>query len=588
MQCNLGNNAFSCWKSFLGPFKNVKFVSDGETTTSTSCPLVVCENINFQHPVNKLILSNIRSQHDTYGCSTTTWCAMFTSLGSAFRALSLQEGDDIKVLRAMEDVLTDLVAAIDTKLVLNISLNQQKNKIPHNNVTFGQPKKLSLGNPTRNTENVSALLRKISLSSRHLFRTDEQEDNESSAVSKCDVGQIVVGLCHGQRRVAQVLTDLWYNQASCSTESDHSFKLNRILSLTQTGLPDWKILNGIVLNIQQHFVSSGIKMKETYNALLINGSVTKSYKHLGLDHVLQSSVVLPASLYLHSPDVELVTSVKSILSQLQVKMLLVSGSVDETVVDWCQVSNVLVFDRVHLKHLQALAAATGAQIASYLTDCDQNNVARDIKIEVLGDLKQDKNTNLVLVSTTGDNVQTVVIVAPCTALAELHEHILWHCLHRVRNVSRSKKTLPGGGVTEYWAVDWLHSYQPLSSSAHIARHLLTTSLVEYYTAVRNNVTLGGDDVLPGSSILRDSNQDSCLCEPRQLLESRSGQCYPGECKVCKRTLVLDDYLSKVEAWRSALRLLHLIARTDAVVLTGDTQQLKTARVEDIPTIVGVL
>ncbi len=67
-----------------------------------------------------------------------------------------------------------------------------------------------------------------------------------------------------------------------------------------------------------------------------------------------------------------------VTKELHISAILVSGKTADYVVEFCSSQQVVIISDVHGKVLQAVAEATEAQIATYVEECTQVCVSKDI------------------------------------------------------------------------------------------------------------------------------------------------------------------------------------------------------------------
>ena len=115
--------------------------------------------------------------------------------------------------------------------------------------------------------------------------------------------------------------------------------------------------------------------------------------------------------------------------------------------------------------------------------------------------------------------------------------------------------LPGRCQTEHHVVRSLQAIPSADSASILARQAISLGFSNFIEMVETKFC-----------------NDSCTAGDEDKSENQ----------------VFDDYLTKIESWRSALRLACLIAQTDHVIITGDLSGYKEGTDDTFSAFLGII
>lgn len=125
------------------------------------------------------------------------------------------------------------------------------------------------------------------------------------------------------------------------------------------------------------------------------------------------------------------------------------------------------------------------------------------------------------------------------------EHTFWHVAHRVSNAIDCDKVLPGNGIVEEFIANLSYPLASSDTVQNVAWYIITTGFKDFSEVIRQK------SLACSSAIQMPFEKDVLIGDAS----------------------ILDDYLSKTESWRSALRLACAISKTDLIIISGDSNKI---------------
>ncbi|XP_076439177.1 chaperonin-containing T-complex member BBS12-like [Babylonia areolata] len=223
-----------------------------------------------------------------------------------------------------------------------------------------------------------------------------------------------------------------------------------------------QLLEGLV-------VSAGCEVMELVSGivfcptavLLINGDLTPEFRHRGYKATLSSTRVTDCVRSLHQPQDNWHCQVLAVLKQLEVRVVLVRGTVNSDLHLTCVASGIALIDHVAFQALKVLQSACRVDFATYVLDSHMGNVCQGVSVQPL---TQDWCDTVYLdrkhlVITPPVFVQTLVIRGLSAVGREMKEEEFWHCAARLTQAAGEGRVLRGGGATEQACAFLLTSHQ---------------------------------------------------------------------------------------------------------------------------------
>uniref|UniRef100_A0A8D2D6R5 Bardet-Biedl syndrome 12 n=1 Tax=Sciurus vulgaris TaxID=55149 RepID=A0A8D2D6R5_SCIVU len=440
----------------------------------------------------------------------------------------------------------------------------------------------------------------------------EQHSAATPETYRCrDLVELAVGLSHGDlstMELVEAAARLQYQKAS--VRQGHCtvpfvLDVSRIFTCCLPGVPGTFscVCSGYVTVVS---TASMTLIKELENqpvqVVLIEGDLTESYHHLGFNKSANIKTVLDSAELPGDSSEELWASrVLQVLTQFNVNLILVQGSVSESLTEKCVHSKRLVVGSVGSGVMQAFAEAAGAVPVTYITQVSAACVGSGVSVTVWRAPLEvgGRNDGMpVLVTVEGINLITAVLTSSVTAQIRAKEDRFWTCAYRLHHALKEEKVLLGGGAVEFLCLShlrilaeqslrrgdhtcsgWLHNTSSwLASSLPAYRPAVLERLAEgwrrYLSALMCNTATCSTE-LGAYTFIEHHVQNAAgsgspsvyiLNEYSKLNSEIFNADIPGKLEQVPR--VYDSVTPKIEAWRRALDLVLLVLKTDSEIITG--------------------
>lgn len=577
-------------QSCLGPNKKYKFIQDdssGDSALVCSC-FRILENLDLSCAVGQLVYETVQAHQKVY--HTGSGCLLFLAGAWSRAALEcLQRGISVgHIVSAMSegmDICSDVCrkCSVSTEGLLYEKSETKTPTVEASQASFHLQGAQKVGDKTLN----SSGQRKIKLS-RHFYEAKSENVSTTSQHHQPDITHIAEGLSHGCVDVMKLVVEASRLQSEMNQQhiSCSTLDVTRLVTCVLPGLSEEHacVLPGCVVLLPAQHASVAHHFKEQHlKVAVIHGDLSDTYRHLGFKRPTGvQSVSDRSDLTSSSREEKWMKKIVTLLLNLEVNLILVSGLVSETLTEHCCAHHILVVGKVKVSVLKAFADATGAVPVTYATQLTAHCVGSGVKVSVWRDLSSHERTPSVSVniSTVCENSELVTVVLTSCVQGKLQalEDQVWACAYRVHHMLRDKVLLPGAGVTEMFCVHHLHgraehhrerSGDP--AAAHPLRaevlHLMADGLIDYISTVMVN-TGRFTKVRAWTAVsqkLQDCNQslDAAAKFSQLFLEEDCGR--SDEAAAVK---IFDNLSVKQEAWRKALDLVLLVLQTDAELITG--------------------
>ncbi|XP_047422347.1 Bardet-Biedl syndrome 12 protein isoform X2 [Sciurus carolinensis] len=440
----------------------------------------------------------------------------------------------------------------------------------------------------------------------------EQHSTATPETYRCrDLVELAVGLSHGDlstMELVEAAARLQYQKA-CVRQGHCTvpfvFDVSRVFACCLPGVPETFscVCSGYVTVVS---TASITLIKELENqpvqVVLIEGDLTESYHHLGFNKSANIKTVLDSTeLPRDSSEERWASRVLQVLTQFNVNLILVQGSVSESLTEKCVHSKRLVVGSVGSGVMQAFAEAAGAVPVTYITQVSAACVGSGVSVTAWRTPLEVRGGNdgmPVLVTVEGINLVTAVLTSSVTAQIHAKEDRFWTCAYRLHHALKEEKVLLGGGAVEFLCLSHLRilAEQSLRRGGHTcsgwlhnASSWLASSLPAYRPAVLERLAEGWRRYL--SALMCNAATCSTELGAHTFIEhhvhnaagSGSPSAYilneysklnsgifnadiPGKLEQVPR--VYDSVTPKIEAWRRALDLVLLVLKTDSEIITG--------------------
>uniref|UniRef100_A0A8C2ZEG8 Bardet-Biedl syndrome 12 n=2 Tax=Cyclopterus lumpus TaxID=8103 RepID=A0A8C2ZEG8_CYCLU len=448
--------------------------------------------------------------------------------------------------------------------------------------------------------------RKVKLS-RHFYETRSEDVPQPPRPELPDVAHIAVGLSHGCVNAMNLVVEASRIQSENNPRgvSCPTFDVTKVVTCVLPGLPEEHacVLQGCVLLVSDEQASVAHRLKERHlKVALITGDLSDTYRHLGFKRLKGVRCVRDRSHCSSSnKEEEWLEETVTLLLNLEVNLVVVSGLAGDNVIQRCCRHHVLVVDKAKAPVLKALASATGAVPVTYATQLSRRCVGAGAKAAIWRELRsrQGKPSTTVNISTveSGGGLVTVILTSHVDAKLQALEDQFWACAYRLHHVLKGKVLLPGAGVTEMLCVHRLQKEAELhvepgrgrdgdgvrqtkagtaaSPYRALVLRLMADGLIDYVTSVMVN-TGRFSKVRARTAVSRHlqayAGSPGIAAEFSRLFlageREDGGASPPVESRDPPAEQVYDSLSVKQEAWRKALDLVLLVLQTDAEVITG--------------------
>uniref|UniRef100_A0A3Q3VNG3 Uncharacterized protein n=1 Tax=Mola mola TaxID=94237 RepID=A0A3Q3VNG3_MOLML len=581
--------------SSLGPDKHYKFIQDdfsGESALACSC-FRILQNLELTCAVGQLVYETIRAHHKLY--HTGSGCLLFLAGAWGRVALEcLQRGITVgNIILSMSEGM-DLCLDVCRRSSVSIK-------------ALGAIQSESYGLGLHPSKKPKAQKIKTLKLSRHFCEVESENvstELQPHQSKHPDIAHIAEGLSHGCAGAMNLVVKASRIQSknnqdiSCST-----FDITKVVTCLLPGTPEDSacVLPGCIFLLCAEQASLAHQLQGQHlRVALINGDLSDTYRHLGFKTPKGITCVSEKSdLSSSSKEEEWLEKVVTLLLNLDVQLILVSGLVSENVALRCCRHRILVVEKVKDSALQAFANAAGAVPVTYATQLSKHCVGTGVNIVIWRELSSHdrKPTTAVNICTAGNSELVTVVLTSCVhgKLQSLEDQF-WACAYRLHHVLKDNVILPGGGVTEMLCVHHLHKHaehdvrcptgekqnsdQQATPNLYrgVVLHLMADGLIDYISTVMVN-TGRFSKVRARTAVsqhLRNYTENfSISAKFSQLfLEGEDVSAVSSAMKSSEGTspMIYDSLSVKREAWRKALDLVFLVLQTDAEVITGIDQK----------------
>ncbi|KAM7417177.1 hypothetical protein PAMA_017019 [Pampus argenteus] len=611
--------------SYLGPNKRYKFIQDatsGESTLAGSC-LRVFENLELTCAVCQLVYETIQAHQKVY--HTGSGCLLFLAGAWSRAALEcLQRGISVShIISAMSegiDICLDVCrkSSVSTD-GLGVSPSATSKRTSGFHVSQKPIAEASQEPSNLHTFNTSGQ-RKVKLS-RHFCETKSEDVSTATQAHQPklpDIAHIAEGLSHGCVEAMNLAVEA--SQMQSKRNEQHirrsTFDVTKVMTCVLPGLPEKHacVLPGCVVLLHDEQAAVAHHLKEQHvKVALINGDLSDTYHHLGFKRPTGIQRVSdPSDLSNLSKDEEWLEKVMTLLLNLEVNLILITGLATEKVIQRCCRHHILVVEKVKVSILKVFANASGAVPVTYTSQLSKHCVGAGIKVVIWRDLRSNerKSSTAVNISTSANTTLVTVILTSCVdGKLQALEDQFWACAYRLHHALKDEALLPGAGVTEMLCIRHLKKQaeqhvkhcRDMKADTSVKQtkagtaanpyraevlHLMTEGLIDYISTVMVN-TGGISKVKARTAVsqqLQDCNEslDTAAKLSQLFLEGEteddavSSAKKSGEAAAVK---IYDNLCVKQEAWRKALDLVFLVLQTDAEVITRVKQNADGAHAD---------
>ncbi|XP_074530421.1 chaperonin-containing T-complex member BBS12 [Halichoeres trimaculatus] len=575
--------------SSLGPNKKFKFIQDdasGESALVCSC-FRILENLELTCAVGQLVYETVRAHQKVY--HSGSGCLLFLAGAWSRVALEcLQRGISVgNITSAMTEGM-DMCFNVWRKSC--VSIHSLKKEKPESNAATSDGSELQQlkKSVSEGSRNINGNERRRMKLSRH-FCEAVTVSSESQNPEPPDIAHIAECLSHGCVDAMNLVVEASRVQSdrACAT-----FDVSKLMTCVLPGLPEHQACTvpGCILLLSAEQAAAAHHIKDQpLKVVLIDGDLSGTYRHLGFKRLPGvRRVGTEVSLSGLSKEEEWMEKTVTTLLNLEVNLILVSGSVTERVIQLCSRHHILVVEKVKVSVLKVLSDSSGAVPVTYATQLNKRCVGAGVKVTIWRELRscQAKPSIAVNVS-AGDNSQLVTVVLTSCVEGKLQalEDRFWACAYRLHHALKDEALLPGAGAAEMLCVHRLRkqaerdvTQQAANPYSSVILHLMADGVIDYLsTLMVNSGKLSKPQARTAvSQKLLDCNEhvESPENFTRLLLggEEEDGAVSSSfDSSDAPSGKVYDNLSVKQEAWRKALDLVFLVLQTDSEIITGIDQ-----------------
>lgn len=303
---------------------------------------------------------------------------------------------------------------------------------------------------------------------------------------------------------------------------------------------NFRVKRGIVLNIDFQNYQAMLKLSNEnsfLNSLIFDSSLVHDYAHLGFNKNLKYEKI-KASLDNQASNAYFETwssKVKKILLDSNIKLLFVRDRVEQSLAEFCQEKSILLFKNFELNVFDSLKYYFKTNCLIYIESFNKDNIFQ-VEVSLLKNLSKSEFKNLKnnyiqlkCPNNVSSPIFTIIIETRLPYAKAMYEECLKHCLKRLLNVLIDGVYLKGAGFIEKFLSEKIVELKmPGNANDHesiyfdLAKEILSVTFKDIYLMIVNNQNFACD--------------------------------------------VIDDYTSKLEAWKMANAINNIYLNSDLSVL----------------------
>ncbi|XP_029443007.1 Bardet-Biedl syndrome 12 protein isoform X2 [Rhinatrema bivittatum] len=429
-----------------------------------------------------------------------------------------------------------------------------------------------------------------------------------------DLGRLAAALSHGNQRSMKLVEDaIACMHQNMDNMSIAKFDTAGIVTCCLPGLSASLscACSGYITLVSVENVTVVKHLQDRpLRCLLLEGDLTEKYRHVGFN---RTSNVMMVSDHLDMPGSSSegiwINKTINMLSELKIHLILVKGSVSESLMQQCIPKNILIVSQVNHNVLQAFCEVTGAIPVTYLTQVTMCCVGTGACVSMWKTVKLStvhSGHGLVInIKAPRISLVTAVLSNALTTKIQAMEDEFWTCAYRLYHAIIDQKVFIGGGAVELLCLSHLQKLEKLSlkqddkmsvRQIHHSSSWLARCSEHYKPSILRAMANGWVKYI--STVMCNSAKCRSELESRALIQhhlQKMSDCSSPEAYLlkeyakdiadldfaskCEDTFeIYDNVTPKLEAWRRALDLTMLVLQTDAEILTGSwtLKQLKNS------------
>ncbi|XP_054713207.1 uncharacterized protein LOC129222701 [Uloborus diversus] len=548
--------------SNFGENKSYKIVVDGKDNYFCQCPLLLLQKVHLKDPLTCLIEETLFAHHEQFGCSTTSLLTMWYLWDDIFHKL-MEEGCEVKdIIKYVQVFLENVISQISEVTFKVDQVLFPKTKTLANDICGKALKKPSMLHQSswhnlykvmpEKAKNLSAKSSiGLKYSSRHFspFLASEIETNVNEEIPGMDKNifqscpdseehlskettdrlyAVVCKLSRGNEEYAKLAHKIWVQQILTTKSLKFNTESIIICPITTSSAYSSVIQGLLIKSNFRNFESQDFKINESCRALVIKGSITFEYVHLGFNPKISITKQKTAENYYLCEREVWIKKCCSLISKLKITLLFVRGDVDPEIASFCHSLSILIFSNLPSETMKVLHTVFNPMACAYLLDCDVKNILSNVSIQRWNTSQKETQEEYYLVNNKcyeKAHFHTVVLCHPSSSVLSSHVHQFWHLLSRLHHGSEHS-LLPGCGKSENWCSKILEK----TCIQNSIKLKIATALAQGFSSY--------------SKILQKEKDSDPIND------------------------MLDDTHSKVNSWRSALSLVLMTLQCDLFIING--------------------
>ncbi|CAL1267258.1 unnamed protein product [Larinioides sclopetarius] len=554
--------------SYLGPYKSNKLVVEDKDACMIKCPVLLLQKLHIKDHLSYLIEETLTSHHEQYGCSSISLLTMWYLWNEEFQ-IALQEGCGItdiiehsqNILELVICHLSDITLLCDETLLRKQDIKNKPHQVQKSESSFCQSRRHPFNKSNKKYDISKNSSNKIPIgiqySSRHFSpsqshypireqealvdQTDEEifeikshEKSELTESLKYSMYSLVKRLSHGASEFTDLIYNAWTNQVE--TSSSVKFNFDGIVICPVTLPSSYStVVDGLIFKSNIRYLHDQDLNIEKSRALIIKGSITFEYAHLGYSQDVCVTLKKSSEHLQMSAKDDWIRKCCDLLLHFEINCLLVTDEVDPAIESFCSSNSIFLMPFISWTLLQDLCVAVNESPCVYLLECDQENVISNLTIKKWDfehfEMKEENFYVHITISNPEEikKMYTIILCHPNQLLLTSLEHQFWHMASRLHLATKGNKLLPGEGKTEKWCFDFLQKYPAKNDTWGRIKLAIQRGFLNYF------------------EILLEKNDNS-----NEISTEES----------------LDEMQSKIQAWRSAMALVLVLLQCDCLIVNG--------------------
>jgi hypothetical protein len=484
--------------------------------------LIIVNDLD-KNPFYNYLINSISNYHNTHICSTKTvtifTILLYKNVKSIVDKNSLSITLTVKYLRlilneCIELVNRNLIRKIEIKFASNFPkmiISHMKNEFINYNVKQNSDyyKKLLHG-ISRHQIKIADVLYDL------LLMVDEQNIQFNSE----NINLLSNSVAFTKKR------DQLANYSNSSFNQEFNYKIIKGTALKIDDIDNLDCIKSC-LNNNQDFL--------TFNAVLIESSLVSNNIHLGFNKTLNVNEIITSNIFdkreCEDYNSKWRINLEKILIDFKINLVFVRDNIDKNLIDFFKQNSIVHFSNLSPELIRYLKNNNKCSSLVYIEDFKLDKIFK-IRAGLINDKTSSLKLNYLNIQTVNeinDEIKfTILLETKLNSLTDMHEEYLRHSLKRLHNILRTCVYLNGSGeVEEFIAENLKNNLNIIKTDEQdenfyydLIKEVYEKTFRAYYTIVKHN----------------NEHNDS--------------------------NLVVDDCLSKFEAWKTSCSINETLLNSD--------------------------